>query len=425
MIGKLCIFLLFIIPVYGYSTEESKQPPYTASDRIDFFRQRIDRDPNSFIDHNELAKIYISRARETGDNGYFNMAEQLLERSYELNSRNYETMLYLALVNSAKHNFQKAIELSLQAVGTEPGLSYAYGVLGDSYLESGEIDKARASYDTMHELKPGLETYSRLSRIEFITGDTDAAISKMKKAYEAGQRQLLPAENMAWAQVMTGLLYFGKGDLNRAMGNYQKSLEIMDNYFLALEHIAEIEAMRGNLEEAIGIYHRVIDISPDPEFLIALSDIYEETGDSRNSEKYEIMARKRLEQSVERGDILYLRPLAEYYADRGVELDTALNLAKRDMQYRSDIYAYSTLAWMHHLNGNSKEAVKAADMAVMHGTKDSELLYRAGVIYFDSGDYSRAEKYLRLALDNNSYFDPGAVKHAEEILGSIGATAGK
>ena len=53
---------------------------------------------------------------------------------------------------------------------------------------------------------------------------------------------------------------------------------------------------------------------------------------------------------------VYNRELALFYADHGRRLPEALELARRELQVRRDVYTYDVLAWALHQNGRAAEA---------------------------------------------------------------------
>jgi hypothetical protein len=59
--------------------------------------------------------------------------------------------------------------------------------------------------------------------------------------------------------------------------------------------------------------------------------------------------------------VLYNRELAYFDADHDLKLDTALELVRRELTVRQDIYAYDLLGWT--LSKNGRHAVAQAAMA--------------------------------------------------------------
>jgi hypothetical protein len=59
------------------------------------------------------------------------------------------------------------------------------------------------------------------------------------------------------------------------------------------------------------------------------------------------------------------------------------------------------LAWALHLAGQLEDAAAEAKLATATGTKDSHLLYQAGLIFTAAGDLPRGRAALRAATEAN------------------------
>jgi len=426
MLKKIVVIIVLISPLIltlacSNSKNEKKDiNNEETNNKIEFYQKRIAVDPIAYAYYNRLAQAYILKARETGDTVYYDKAEETLKKSLELNSKNYVGTLYLAMVNISKHDFKEALKYAEKAIILNPDESYAYGVFGDAYNDLGETDKALGTYEKMLRLKPNLDSYSRISNLRVIKGDTDGAIRAMQKAYEAGLKDVrTPKENLAWTQVMLGSQYFNMGDLEEAKKHYNKSLEIMPNYYLALEHLAEVNAAEGKYEEAQKLYKSVLEINPSPEFYIALAGAYESKGRENEAERLYKKAQDIYESYVDNGDVGYLRNLALFYADNSINLEKALDMAKRDLQMRKDVYAYDTLGWIYYKQGKFDKALGAYNESLKLSTKDAKLYYHAGMINYKLNNIDKANEYLTLALSTNPYFDTASAKEAKNTLEKI------
>ena len=243
--------------------------------RINLYKNKVKEDPASYLNHSKLAQIYIQKGRESGNTDYFEKAEETILESLKLHNNNYVAMVLLAKTYISMHRFHDALLFADSAINMKPDTSIAYGILGDAYLELGEINKAENAYRKMHELKSNLDSFSRISNLELVKGNTENAIEAMKQAYESGLTESRPKENIAWTQVMLGLIYFNNAVYEEAEKHYKKALEIDNNYYLALEHMAEVKAATGNYRDARILYKKAIAIKPVPEFYYALAKVNE------------------------------------------------------------------------------------------------------------------------------------------------------
>ena len=94
-------------------------------------------------------------------------------------------------------------------------------------------------------INPNMDSYSRMSNLKFEQGEYDEAVKYMEMAYESGTKNsATPKENLAWAQFMIGSYYLDMGNLNDAEKHFKRSLEIFDNYYLTIEHLAELNYLK-------------------------------------------------------------------------------------------------------------------------------------------------------------------------------------
>ena len=113
----------------------------------------------------------------------------------------------------------------------------------------------------------------------------------------------------------------------------------------------------------------------------------------------------------------YDRELALFYCNHDRELPKALELAKRDLTLRQDIFAHDTLAWALVKSGRAKEAETEMTAALKIGGHDASLYYHAGVIYDKLGDREKARDFLKRALALNPHFSISQADAARRLLG--------
>lgn len=374
---------------------------------IKLFQDQIKKDPNNYSGYMRLGESYIQKARETGDVTYYNKAEEVLRKALELNPGDYPTVVYLGQVSASKHDFRGSLPYAQKAIEVKPEQSYAYGVLGDDYAELGEYDKAEKAYKFMLTLRPSFYSYSRISYMEELRGNIQKAIEAMENAIRQGRvyaiRYNQSTENVAWAQFMLGELYFKTGNLKKADEQYKASLKSYDNYYYALAGMGKVRAEEKNYGEAIDLYKKAIGIIPLPLFVSSLGDVYKKTGKIEEAKKqYDLVEYIGLLSKINK--IIYNRDLALFYADHDMKLDEALDLAKKELEVRRDIYTYDTLAWTLYKNNRFQEALKPSQESLKLGTMDAILFFHAGMIYYKLGDMDKAKEYLSRAISINPYF---------------------
>jgi tetratricopeptide (TPR) repeat protein len=377
---------------------------------------KVRRSPNNPSAYHRLGDAYIQKARESGDPTYFELAEQALRKSLGLNPEQSGSRRHLAYVMASRHDFIAAAAEAKMAIAADPGDADAHGVLGDAYLEMGSYEQAEQTYTKMLSLKETLAAYSRLSGLKSLRGDHQGAVSDLKKAIVLGQEQNQPGESIAWAQWQLATDYFSQGNLAAAERQLQKALETYPNYYRALASLAQVRAAEGRFKEAIALYRRAVSVVPALEYIGALGDVYKRVGRADEAQKqYDLVEYIGKLNAINKS--LYNRELAYFYADHDIKLSEALELAKREFDYRKDIYAYDLLAWSLYKNNELAQARDAMDEALKLGTEDAKLFYHAAMIYRGLKQDEKAKEFLRRAVSANPHFHVLFAEEAARILG--------
>ncbi|HTE18615.1 MAG TPA: tetratricopeptide repeat protein [Armatimonadota bacterium] len=395
--------------------------PSTVDHEIRFWEARMPRDPDDYLTPTKLGAAYLQKARETGHFAYYLKAREVLQKALERKPDHYTAMASLAGAYAAEHRFNDAIRLAEKVVAGLPTEPYGYGILGDAYLEMGDVARAEAIYKKLVQMAPGLFSYSRMANLTHVKGDVDGAIALLKKAAEAGSRINAPAESVAWCHVNIGEMNFSSGRWAEAEKHYRQALKIMPGGYLAMEHLAELRAEQKRYPEALDLYRQVIAKAPHPDFYAAVADIHAELNRPAEAKQYRQKALAGYLAAVAEGNIGYYRHLANYYADTAKDPAEALKWARKDLEVRKDAHAYDTLAWAHYRAGNTAEALAAIKKALAPGTRDAELFYHAGLIFHRANQDALARTYLRRALETNPRFAEAA--DARRTLRTLGATS--
>ncbi len=429
LIPVLCFAILFnpsISNAHGVGkdhSEETRTKALSPTDRlIEDYKQKTEKDPQDYYYHSKLGELYIQKGREVGGIDNYNNAEQALMRAVELNPGDYRVYLHLGRVSSYKHDFHKTLEYADKAIELRADKAATYALKGDAHLELGAYDETLKAYALMLYLDPGFDSYTRVSRIRFLIGDTAGAIKAMEQAIDSARRLDLPEENMAWAEVMMGSLYFDSGEPEKAEIYYRNALVLFEDYYLALEHLGELYLQSGEYGKAASFYRQAIDVSPKPEYYLALGDVYTELGDKVRSQQFYSKAQEQYEIYRLEGIKGHSRELILHYADNNKNLDRALELALLDSKDNEDIYAYDTLAWVYYKIGDLAKAEDAMNKALRLGTQDALLYYHAGMILYKQDNVAKAKEYLGLAVSSNQQFDDSKASEARAALMEIKET---
>ncbi len=390
---------------------------------IQFYQRLLQRQPRDATTYYRLGDAYIQKARETGDITYLALAEQALRTCLEIAPDHSGAARHLAYVLYSRHAFEEAAAQATQAVALNPLDSHAYGILGDAYLELGRYEPAREAYQRMLQLQGDLYSHSRSAGLKSLQGDPQGAIADLERAIQSGQAEGRPPESIAWALWQLGNEHSALGQLSAAEAQYRAALGTLPQYYRALAGLAQVRAAQQRYAEAIELYQQALAIIPLPDYAAALGDVYTKAGQPEAARKhYDLVEYIGYLSTLNQA--LYNRELAYFYADHDLKLPEALDLARRELEVRQDIYAYDVLAWALYKNDRPQEALSAMTQALQLGTQDARLFFHAGMIHHRLGNAAKAREFLQRALTVNPHFHVLHTSVAERTLREIAGQEG-
>jgi tetratricopeptide (TPR) repeat protein len=411
-----------------FEAVELKRPGSASeTDRqIQTLQDHIKQAPDDYAGYDGLGSAFFQKARETGDIAYYDLAEQTLKHALALAPQDFraaDPLVHMALVYMGDHRFSEALACAQKAIGTGSGNLAAFAIEGDAYTDMGDYDEAATAYNTLQFLgrtisSPLALSYmsdSRMAYLRYLHGDSAEAIRLMNSAIAAALQTHVPRENLAWLYFELGERYFQAGDLGNADLSYQSGITADPNHYRSLAGLAKVRTAQGKFEESIQLYQRSIAVIPFPVYVAELGDVYKKLGRLNEAQQqYDLV--EYIGHLSKLNQALANRELALFYADQGMKLPEALELARKELEIRHDIYSWDTLAWVLYRNGRFQEGAEAINKALGLHTNDSLLLFHAGMIYHSLGKDPDAEKFLSRALKTNPHFH---VFHAEVAIRTL------
>ncbi|HEY0242411.1 MAG TPA: tetratricopeptide repeat protein [Gemmatimonadaceae bacterium] len=353
----------------------------TVRDRdIEFYSRRLAEDPASAADRVTLAKLFFTRSRITGSEADLTRAEELARESIaERAQRNYQAFELLASILMARHEFREARKIAAQVDSIDPGSHSHLALLGEIELELGDYDAAARHFGAIQYDGRNFTTGARLARWYELTGRLGKARTFLKQSIlKVDHRDDLPREQVAWFHYRLGDLELRAGNTGAADSAFNRGLTRNPGDPRALGGLARSAFARGDWQRAIEFGERATAAQLDPGTLGIVSASYYRIGNSEQAASYaKAMSASALEQP---GPIH--RAWGLFLLDHGSATDRArvLELARRELEDRKDVYGHDLLAWALYRNGQLAEARAEMKIALSQRTEDVMLAGHARAI---------------------------------------------
>jgi len=356
----------------------------------------------------ELGRGWVQKARESNDPGYYSNADACVALALDVSPDDARALDLRTLVLLNGHRFREARELAEGLLAKNPESALSWGSSSDALLELGELEAAERAAEKMLDLKPNLPSYSRVSYLRWLRGNVAEARELARLAIDAGDDPRAP-EPRAWMLVQAALLFWNQGDIAGADAGFQRAFEAIRDYPPALVGRARVALAEKDASRAVRLLERAHHASPLVETAWLLGKARTAAGDALGAAQ----AYADAEREGQRSDP---RTLALMLAARGIELERALTLARRERETRGDIYTDDTLAWALYRNHRFEEAKAAIVRARRWSTPDPRLLFHEGAIRLALGDTAQGRRLLEAALTLNPHFDVEDAAEARKLL---------
>lgn len=422
-IFALCILVAAVLWRMNVSTPQEATMPTTpielaSSAAITQMENRIQQNPEDIQAYTLLGRGLLQRVRETGDTRLYERAGQVFTLALEKEPNNLEALIGQGMLAASLHDFSSAIEWAKKAQTINPWRAEILGILVDGYVELGRYDEAVTTTQEMVSLRPGLDSYARVSYMRELYGDLDGAITAMQDAVDAGVPE---TEAWRWATVQLGNLYFQQGDIDTAEQHLQIVLNDQPEYVLAILGMADISTARGDLDAAEAAIERLVARLPLAEFIIPLGDIYAANNKPALAAEQYDRAEAMLKASLAEDKVLD-HEVAEFTLAHG-DAHTALAQAQTVYDQGPTIFAAETLAMAFYQLGEFDKAWETIQEGLRLNTRDFHLHWYAGVIAHARGDLSKAETYLTEAVAINPIKSSPDVIEAKALLAEVHASS--
>jgi tetratricopeptide (TPR) repeat protein len=382
------------------------QPGDSRNDReISRLQQQIRNGRNLQLGLEQLGWAFVAKARESFDPGFYKLAEQCARCIEKRNPQSQEAMLLRAHVLQNLHRFKESETLGRRLV-QQRGLSFDYGLLGDALMEQGKISDAVEAYQRMMNLKPDVRAYARAAHMRWLKGDLAGAIEAMQLAVSAASPS--DAESAAWVNTRLAFYEFQAGRVDEAEQRCAFALSLQIHYAPTLFLKGKMLLAQSRFREAVDALEDAAKLNPLPEYQWTLAEALRATGRENEASGIELQLRRH-------GASSDPRTLALFLATRHENPETALRLARTELDSRNDVFTHDALAWSLAAAGNVAEAHSEMQCALAEGTEDARLFFHAAVIASQAGHAVDAERWLRKASEFSQLLVPSERNELQNV----------
>jgi tetratricopeptide (TPR) repeat protein len=379
------------------ATETKLSPAQLSMERA---QRLIDRKPQDFEAYNALALALSRRARETSDVTYYTRAEEALKKSYAISPDNFDGKRIGVWLLLGKHEFAAAREQALLLNKKMKDDVMVYGFLTDANVELGNYKEAEEACQWMLNLKPANSpAVTRAAYLRELFGDPEGAIDLMNMALESTPPFEL--EDRAWITTQLAHLKLTMGKVDESEKLSQQALTLFPGYHYALQNLAKVRIQQGRYSEAVELLQQRYNAAPHAENEFELAVALRLAGRAEDAKKAFADFERRSLAETNIGDNSN-HELIFYYADEANEPTKALEVARREIARRHDVFTTDEYAWALFKNGQYAEARKQIDAALAVGIQDARMLRHAGEIAGKRGDRKAAVDYLNKAAALNT-----------------------
>ncbi|HXE75003.1 MAG TPA: hypothetical protein VNN18_05100 [Candidatus Xenobia bacterium] len=356
----------------------SAASPSPAEQKIAEARQAIEKNPGDYNAYNRLAAALARRARETSDPSYYLQGQEALKESLRLQPDNFEARKWRAWLLLGRHEFAAALKEARQLAQVTHEDLEVYGFLVDANVELGNYAAAEEAAQWMLDLRPGnVPGLTRAAYLRELFGDLDGALELMVAAYQ--RTPATEREDRAWLLTQQAHLELLRGNLERADSLLGLALGFFPDYHYALAQQAKVRSAQGRDAEAVESLRRLCRVAPHAENLYLLAHALERAGEkeeaARTFARFEQLARAEMDNADNAN-----HELVFYYTDHAGKPAEALEVARKELARRRDVYTLDAYAWALHANGKLADAQQAIQSALAVGVRDPRILGHAEAI---------------------------------------------
>jgi len=313
----------------------------TIDQRIEFYSKKLEQHPTLFVVHTQLATAYLDKARQDLNPKWLKLADQHLQQSLKIYA-NFDAYKGLEIINAYRHRFADARRWGEQA----------YKLVGDDYEVIAVLVEADLGLGDIDTAVKRLQAWDKDTQLFHIVV-ARANIAKARHQYTEARDLFLKAEQLAleqgypflqlWSRTNAGGMLIDSGHAKEARADLEAATKIRKGDPILRLHWAEYDEAVGQPEKALGILESMLEDASNPSYHYRAYLLSKKLGATEKAKAHYEATEKGYLLPLAQGEIYSLGSLAELYCAADTNLDKALELATRNLEYKRDGEAMDAL----------------------------------------------------------------------------------
>ncbi|MFB9054077.1 cell surface protein [Formosa undariae] len=397
----------------SYVETEDQDMLLTLEGDYKFWDNKLKAQPNQFPYLVKKASALSSKFKITGNIDYLIEAEQdLVAANKRTHYNNSGYLRALARNYISQHRFKESLELLKKAEVIGEHLKGTHNMLFDVYLELGNTNEATKYLVEIQDFSD-FDYLIRLSKWQDHEGNLDGAIKYMEKALKLAESSNNP-NTKQWVYTNIADYYGHDGQIKKSYAYYLKALALDPSDAYSKKGIAWIVYSHdNNPEEAMRILNKVTQTHKTPDYELLKAEISDFMGDSLSKSKH-LNAYLKAVENEKYGD-MYNAYNTIVFTDELQIFDSALKLAKKEVENRPTPHSYDLLAWSYYKGGESEKALDIVETYVKNKSFEPSILSHMAHIYKANGKIAEANGLKKELLEASYELGPVATQHNKNI----------
>ncbi len=219
-------------------------------DRQTLWLDTLEKNPGSFLGHNNLGAFYMQQGRN-------NLAIEHFQEAVRFKPDFHKARANLGRMLAERGNIEDGLVHLTEAVRLKPDAHEVQNRLANLLAQKGDFDEAILHYKAAIRLRPDLAVpHNNLANVYAQQEKFGEAIPHYRAAISYDPENAVAFRNL-------GLALAASGDVDEAIASFRQAVALQPEDAIALINLAELLAEKGETDAAIKAYRAALRINPD------------------------------------------------------------------------------------------------------------------------------------------------------------------